>query len=280
MAVSVETRRGPPPPAAAAPPRRRQTPGWVWALVSVGSLLALWQLASATGIFGLYSPRLASLLLPPPTQIVDTFVEQVASGQLPANVAVSFMRVMVGFTLASLFGIAVGLGIAANVRLNQLVSPIVRLIQPIPGIAWVPLAIIWFGLGDKAAFFVIAISSFVPVLLNVVQGATEVDRNLVRAARTLGATPRQIYSKVILPSIVPYLITGLKIGLGLSWRGVVAAEMVGVPSGLGYMLVEGRGVGRTDITILSMVCLGLIMVIIEAVIFRPIERRMRPWRTA
>jgi NitT/TauT family transport system permease protein/taurine transport system permease protein/sulfonate transport system permease protein len=163
---------------------------------------------------------------------------------------------------------------------NAVVEPFVRLFSPIPGVAWVPLAILWFGLGDAAAIFIIAIGSVFPVLLGTAQGTRAVDRRLLDAARVLGARAPALLRRVVLPSLVPYLVTGFRLGLGFAWRVVIAAEMVGVPRGIGYMLNVGRATGRTEVTLLTMAVLGGLMVAAEELVFTPLERRTHAWRVA
>ncbi len=125
---------------------------------------------------------------------------------------------------------------------NNLAEPFVRIFSPIPGVAWIPLAILWYGLGNEAAIFIITVSSIFPILLNTVQGMRDVDPNLVEdAAPKYGChSMRRSFRRVMFPSLIPYLITGFRTGLGYAWRVVITAEMVGVPKGIGYMLAVGR----------------------------------------
>lgn len=240
--------------------------------------IVLWHIASTTGLFGRIDPEYSRLLLPTPETVLRAIAETVADGSLWNNVSVSIVRVFIGFTLAVLIGIPLGLGMALSPVCNNFAEPFVRLFSPIPGIAWVPLAILWFGLGDKAAIFIITIGSIFPIVINTVQGVRDVDVVLVDAARMMGATHLQVLRRVMLPSVIPYLVTGFRIGLGFAWRVVIAAEMVGVPKGIGYMLGIGRSTGRTDITIVTMVTLGLLMLIAEEMVFAPLENRTRFWR--
>ena len=150
--------------------------------------------------------------------------------------------------------------------------------QPIPGVAWVPLAIIWFGLGNQAAIFIIAMGSVFPLLVSTVQGVREVDPNLVNAALTMGASGWQVLNTVVFPSMIPSLLTGARVGLSFAWRVLLAAEMVGVPEGLGFMLNLGRGTGRTEVTMLTILSLGIIMLVFDHTIFTPIENFTRLWR--
>jgi ABC-type nitrate/sulfonate/bicarbonate transport system permease component len=162
--------------------------------------------------------------------------------------------------------------------LNNFAEPLVRIFSPIPGGAWVPLAILWFGLGDEAAIFIIAVGSIFPVLLNTIQGVQDVDTHLINAARIMGASHSQIVRRVMFPSLVPYLVTGFRTGLGFAWRVVIAAELVGVPKGIGYMLTIGRSTGRTEVTIVTMIVLGVLMLTVEEIVFAPLEQLTSSWR--
>ena len=250
---------------------------WQGALTVI-VLLVLWQVASNTGIFGRTSPEYLRLLLPPPTAVAASLVEMLRSGYLLDNVSISILRVISGFLLSVLIAVPLGVAMALSSTIHNLAEPIVRLLSPIPGVAWVPIAILWFGLGDEAAIFIITIGSIFPILLNTMQGVRDADQRLIDAARTMGANHWQITQRVLFPSLAPYLVTGFRTGLSFAWRVVIAAEMVGVPKGIGYMLTVGRSTGRTEITIDTMLILGLLMVIVEELIFVPLENYTHAWR--
>jgi len=246
--------------------------------VTIIVVLVLWQIASNTGIFGRVSVESARLLLPPPRVVLASLVEMAGSGYLLDNVSISVFRVLCGFVLAVLIALPLGIAMALTTTIHNLADPIVRLVSPIPGIAWVPLAILWFGLGDQAAIFIIAIGSIFPVLLSTIQGVHDVDPRLVDAARTMGATRWQVLQRVMFPSLIPYLVTGFRTGLSFAWRVVIAAEMVGVPKGIGYMLTVGRSTGKTEVTIVTMLILGVLMVLVEELIFNPLQSVTDVWR--
>ncbi|AGK98471.1 ABC transporter permease [Clostridium pasteurianum] len=250
---------------------------WQGALAVI-IFIIIWHVASVTGLFGKMPAEYSALLLPPPEKVLATIWNELSTGYLIEQLSISLFRVMIGFVISVIIGLSLGLAMALKPTLNNIFEPFVRIFSPIPGIAWVPLAILWFGLGNEAAIFIIVVGSIFPVLINTMQGVRAVDTTLVDAARTMGATHVQVLKRVMLPSLIPYLVTGFRLGLGFAWRVVIAAEMVGVPNGLGYMLSEGRATGRTDITIVTMVCLGVIMLIFEEILFDPLEKRTRFWR--
>ncbi len=251
---------------------------FIRSLLSVIGFTLFWQLASNTGVFGIFPVDAMNLFLPSPLTVARTFKELFTQSQYLSHILTSLYRVMFGFSLAAVIGVTAGVLIVSSKVAEDILQPFIRLLQPIPGVAWVPLAIVWFGLGDRAAIFIITVGALWPTLLATIQGLREVDHNLVNAALTLGATRRQIFEKVTVPSIVPHLVTGFRLSMGFGWRAVLAAEMVGVSSGLGYMLTLGRGVGRTDITLATMVSIGCIMLITDAFIFGTLDRKTSNWR--
>ncbi len=242
------------------------------------AFLGFWQVASNTGLFGRINPEFARLLLPPPTVVFAALWQMTASGYLWEHLSISLVRVLIGFGISVVIAVPLGIAMATWPSVDNLAEPFVRLFSPIPGVAWVPLAILWFGLGDRAAIFIITAGAIFPVLLNTVQGVRDVDANLVDAARTMGATRWQIVRRVMLPSLIPYLVTGFRTGLGFAWRVVIAAEMVGVPKGIGYMLAIGRSTGHTEMTVVTMISLGVLMLVVEELVFGPLEQRTRSWR--
>jgi NitT/TauT family transport system permease protein/taurine transport system permease protein/sulfonate transport system permease protein len=258
---------------------RKQSFARTWqGVLALTAFLILWQAASVTGIFGRVSPEYSLFLLPPPKVVFLALAEMARTGYLWDNLSVSIVRVIVGFTLSVFIAVPLGIGMAIIPTVNNLAEPFVRIFSPIPGVAWVPLAILWFGLGDEAAIFIITVGAVFPILLNTIQGVRDVDTHLIDAARMMGANRRQVVQRVMLPSLVPYLVTGFRMGLGFAWRVVIAAEMVGVPKGIGYMLTIGRSTGRTEITIVTMIVLGGLMFIVEEAIFAPLERSTAAWR--
>jgi ABC-type nitrate/sulfonate/bicarbonate transport system permease component len=250
---------------------------WQGALTVVGCLI-LWQAASSTGLFGRVSVESSRLLLPSPLVVFRTLWEMTRSGYLLDNISISVFRVLCGFLLSVVIAAPLGVLMAESKIIHNLADPIVRLLAPIPGVAWVPMAILWFGLGDQAAIFIIAIGSIFPILLSTIQGVQDVDERLVDAARTMGAKRWQLLRRVMLPSLVPYLVTGLRGGLSFAWRVVIAAEMVGVPKGIGYMLTIGRSTGQTEVTLVTMLILGVLMITIDELIFNPLQDYTNAWR--
>ncbi|MBQ9156042.1 MAG: ABC transporter permease [Eubacterium sp.] len=251
---------------------------WLEGIAGIVLLLIIWYIASVTGIFGRVSIRASQLLLPLPSKVFHTIYEMVVSGYLLRNLGVSLLRVLKGFILAVVIGIPIAIFMGLSQHFHDFINPLFRFISPIPGVAWVPLAILWFGLGDKAAIFIITMGSLSPIITNTLQGVQDVDPILMQALETMGATRWQMITKCVLPSIIPYIATGFRLGLGFAWRVLIAAELVGVPNGIGYVLSVGRSTGQTDITIVTIICLGVMMIIMDEFLFNPLEKLTKNWR--
>jgi NitT/TauT family transport system permease protein len=201
-------------------------------LAGVGILLGGWGIAAAW--------LDNAILLPSPWATLSGFKEVVQDGTLLADVAASLKRVLGGFALAALTAVPLALLIVSSRGMSQLLLPVLALLRPIPPIAWVPIAILWFGLGDRPSYFVTAVAAFFPVFLNALGGARSVEAQHLRAARCLGARKLALLRYVYLPSSLPAVWTGLKIGLGQSWMAVVTSELVAAQSGLGHMIELNR----------------------------------------
>jgi NitT/TauT family transport system permease protein len=194
-----------------------------------------------------------------------------------SNVQYSALRVVQGFVLAALLGIPLGLMIGWSRLVSQLFDPLVQSLRPIPITAWLPFSIALFGIRDIGSIFLIFLGGFYAIVVNATQGARDVERNLVRAALMMGATRAQLLRRVVLPSAMPSIFTGLRIGLGISWTAVIVSEMVAVKSGLGYVLWDAYYVGRMDIVLADMVSIGAMGYLSDRLIVL-VERRVLRWR--
>lgn len=234
------------------------------------ALLAAWQYIS---MFVLDDTTRA--LLPAPTSVAAAAWELMVSGQLLGHLMDSLRREFTAFmwALAAIpLGVAMGWWKAAC---NQL-DPLVEMLRPIPPLAWIPLSILWFGVGDTQNQFIIFLGIFFPILLNTITGVKSVEPNLVRAARCLGGGEGAVLRRVVLPAALPQIITGVRIGLGVGWMALVAAELVGASSGLGFLINDARTLLRTDIVIVGMITIGLVGLALDLLI-REISRRALPW---
>jgi NitT/TauT family transport system permease protein len=185
------------------------------------------------------------------------------------------MRIIVGFSIGAGLALPIGLLMGAKPRFYELFNPIVQIIRPIPPIAFIPLAILWFGLGNPPAFFLIALGAFFPVLMNTIAGVKHVDNIYLRAAQNLGASQRTIFWHVMIPAAMPYILTGIRVGIGIAFIVVIVAEMIAVNTGLGYRILEAREYFWSDKVIAGMISIGLVGLCIDVVMYKLNERLLR-----
>ncbi|MCX8043684.1 MAG: ABC transporter permease [Desulfobacterota bacterium] len=241
-------------------------------------LLILWQLCSVLGIL----PR---SVIPSPVHIIAALYELLAEGlprgsTLNMHCLYSLLRVACGFMLAASVGVPLGILCGWSRTVRDMLTPIIETLRPIPPLAWIPLAILWFGIGLTSATFIIFLGCFFPILLNTISGVVSVEPILINAARTLGASDRQIFLHVLLPGATPAIYTGLRIGLGIGWMTLVAAEFTGVKSGygLGYMIMTARDIQRPDLVLAGMAVIGLTGFLLDCIV-RLFEARALRWRS-
>jgi NitT/TauT family transport system permease protein len=185
------------------------------------------------------------------------------SGELPLDIAASLYRVAVGFALGAGLALPLGLAMGTSHVVHAWMNPLVQVLRPIPPIAYIPLAILWFGLGDPPAVFLIALGAFFPVLMNTVAGVRQVDGIYLRAARNLGAGRATMFVRVILPAAMPYILAGVRIGIGTAFIVVIVSEMIAVNDGLGYRILEAREYFWSDKIIAGMISIGLLGLAID-----------------
>ncbi len=242
-------------------------------------VLLLWQVAAS-------QPDMAGIV-PTPLAVLQGFGGWIWGqpglglnpylGTWVSNVSYSGSRVVQGFFWASLLGVPLGLLIGWSKWVSNLLDPMIQSLRPIPITAWLPFSIALFGIRDVGSIFLIFLGGFYAVVVNTTQGARDVDRNLVRAAQMMGSTPGQLLWRVVLPSAMPAIFTGLRVGLGISWTAVIVSEMVAVKSGLGYVLWDAYYVGRMDIVLADMVSIGAMGFVSDRFIVA-IENRVLRWR--
>lgn len=243
-----------------------------YTIVSLLSLLLIWELLARF--------TSASMFLPPASKILATFfksfIEPVGKYTMIVHIAVSLYRVAVAFAISTVAGIALGVGMGYSRLLEAILKPIFEFIRPIPPLAWIPLSILWFGLGDQSKFFIIFLGCFCFITVNTYDGAKNVDPELMGAARMLGANERQVFFEIVLPSSVPYIFAGLQIAVTAGWSAVVGAEMVRSDEGVGWMIVRGMNTGNTVQIMVGMVAIGIVGFIL-ANLTTALERRLCAW---
>jgi NitT/TauT family transport system permease protein len=225
----------------------RVSPFAIWFL-SLALFVAFWQFAS-----GFYPPA----LLPSPMRTFHTFVDAIASGQLLKNARATFGRVVIGFIIGSAIGVALGL-LAGCVRLARLaLDPYVNFFRFVPAIALLTPFVVWFGIGETSKILLIAFATFFIAMLNTIAGVDDVPINRLRAARMLGADPWQVFTLIVVPSALPYVLTGMRIAMGISFASIIVAEMVSADLGLGFLLSYAQVISATDLQFVAIACLGV-----------------------
>lgn len=249
-------------------------------------LLALWQGLSANGIV---DPK----ILPSPVSVLVKWVEYLSpsapfdpekssylawlvSGELIGDASSSLYRVASGFMIGMGLALPLGLMMGANDAIYRLFNPLIQVLRPIPPIAFIPLSILWFGLGNPPAIFLIAIGAFFPVLMNTIAGVRQVDGIYIRAARSLGAGQWTMFRRVMLPAAMPYILAGMRIGIGTAFIVVIVSEMIAVNNGLGYRILEAREFFWSDKIIAGMITIGLLGLAIDTGMSR-LNSRLLKW---
>lgn len=233
-------------------------------------ILVLWQYISTSVL-----DQTTRALLPAPTAIIPAAWELISSGDLLHHTVDSLKREMVAF-LWAMIAIPIGIAMSWWRAVEEQLDPVMEVLRPIPPLAWIPLSILWFGIGDTQNQFIIFLAIFFPILLNTISGVKSIEPNLIRAARCLGANEWNILRRVVLKAALPYIITGIRIGLGVGWMALVAAELVGASSGLGFLINDARTVLRTDYVIVGMATIGIVGLLIDRTI-RGVTKLLLPW---
>ena len=205
-----------------------------------------------------------SAIFPTPWQVVTGAWELARDGTLWQHIGASLFRVGVGFGLAFLVAVPLGLWIGWVGGAYRTLNPIFQMLRPISPIAWIPIAILWFGVGDLSPIFLIFISSVFPMMVQTTAGVHTIDRRYLRAAANFGVSRWVLFSRVVIPAVLPEIIVGMRIGIGVAWLVVVAAEMIALRSGLGYLIMDSRNAGnRYDLVIASMIIIGMIGLMLD-----------------
>ena len=210
-------------------------------------------------------------ILPGPIDVCTSAWDLIVSGKLLQNTIDSLIKVFGGLLLAAV--VAIPLGIGWYKTLEDLCSFVISILRPIPPIAWIPFSILWFGIGVVPAIFIIFMGCFFPILVYTIDGVKRTDKVLIESAQTLGASDGKVLTRVVLPSVVPYIVSGLKVGVGIALMCTISAEMIGSSSGLGYMILQATSRFDPGTTVVGMIVIGLIGLILDY-IFGLAEKRI------
>ena len=249
--------------------RRLLQPSVVVGALSLCAVIALyWYVASRPGT--------NAALVPAPPVIVNTFVEELRSGDLAANTWASIQRVLIGYLIGA--GLALLLGALAGWFRwwGWILNPIIDALRPIPALAYIPLVIVWIGIGEPSRIIIIALAVFKPCVVNARAGMQEVAQIYVDAARTLGASRWRVFTTIAIPSAIPYFIAGMRTGVSTGFLALVAAELIAAPSGLGFMIQNAGQYFRTDVTIVGIVVIGVLGALLDQIANRA-GRALTAW---
>lgn len=237
--------------------------------VLIIAIFAVWSLLENTG-------RLNPVILPSISTIIDTFVTSISNGTLVTNLVISVVRVLKGYALAAVLGIVLGILIGLSQHLRRLTDLLIQIIKPIPPIAWIPLVILWFGIGETGKVFLIFLGGFFTILINVIDGIRQVDQKLIEVSKVMETPFFKHIFLMIIPGAAANIFTGLRTGLSSCWMCVVAAELVSSTTGLGYMIMNARQFGQTDVVIVGMLTIGIIGKIMDSIL-KLIEDKIIRW---
>ena len=226
---------------------------------------AIWEIIARSGMF---PPK----LFPTLETIASAFVRLTVSGILPHHAADTLMRLLCGFAIAGVIGIAIGILMGRFRRAEDIFLPLVSIAAPIPGIAYAPLFLLWFGLGNFSTIILVAFVSSFPIIFNAWTGVKAVKEIWLRSAQAMGASDRRMFRYVVLPGALPYILTGLRLGLAQAWRVLVGVEMLAaVPWGLGWMIFGAREFLNTDVMLAGVAVIGVIGLALEKLVFQKLE---------
>ena len=224
-------------------------------LILMALLIALWWVVVV---------QTDSLIFPTPGQVVTGTIELAADGTLWEHIRASLFRVSAGFLIAVLVAVPVGLWMGRVDAVYRTLNPVFQIMRPISPIAWIPLAILWFGVGDVSPVFLIFIAAVFPMIVQTASGVHTIERRYLHAAENFGVSRATLFRRVIVPAVLPEIVVGMRIGLGVAWLVVVAAEMIALHSGLGYLIIDSRNAGnRYDLVIAGMIIIGLIGLMLD-----------------
>lgn len=236
-------------------------------LIIPGIILVIWAILTT------YTGIIPSYLIPSPQDVFTAFKSLLMNGTLVADSIDTITRVIIGFVVAAAVAIPFGIIIGWSKTVENYMSFLIGILRPIPPIAWIPFAILWFGLGLGSAIFIIFVGSVFPILINTADGVKRIDKVYIESAYTLGANQLQTITKVVFPAALPNIITGLKVGMGIALMCTVAAEMIGSNNGLGYLILTATSMLDSASAIVGMLAIGVIGLTFEY-IFTRMEKKL------
>lgn len=242
----------------------------LWSIVPIAILLLAWEIVARLNL----AP--GHFFLPPFTAVMQELFSLIFNGVLLNNLLRSLFRVLTGLFAGSAFGITVGILMGSSKVMDELLNPIISILYPIPAVGWLPLLMLWMGIGEMLPITIIFICSFFPTAYTTATGIKNVDKKFIKAAETMGASPMTILRTVVLPMALPTIFTGLRLEAGMAWRVIIAAEMVAIPTGLGALFMQAESLIRIDIILACLIVLSAMCLIFEKV-FQCLESKLCKW---
>jgi taurine transport system permease protein len=250
--------------------RRRRFGKVAVSTASVVAFVLVWEALTASG-------AIDPAFFPSPTRMAGEAAKLVASFEIFWHIGVSTERVLVGFALSALVAIPLGIALGVSPLLKAIADPLVSIVRPLPSLSWIPLSILWFGIGESQKYAIVFMGTVAPLLIYVTDATLRVEPILIKAARNLGATRLQVMTQVILPAALPNILTGLKVSLALAWMCIISAEMVGASKGLGFLIWNAKDWANMPQVLVGMVAISLTVLLLD-IAFRAIEDRLMPWK--
>lgn len=242
-----------------------------YSITSFVLVLSLWEIVTRLSGW-------SAQVFPGPLMVAGGAVELLLNGKLLRDSVASLFRVTVGFDLAVLLGIPLGIVLGRMTRLSKFISPLIQFLRPISPLAWIPLAMLWFGIGEQPAVFLIFLSCFFPLVTSTVIAVHSIKPIYFQVAANFAFSRREVLFKVIFPAILPDIVTALRMTIGIAWMVVVAAEMIAVQSGLGYLILDSRNALRMDYVMVGMITIGIIGLMLDYMMRRLSEIEEVRWR--
>ena len=233
------------------------------------AIVVVWYIAAETG-------SINRILLPSPLIIGNTFIKKLGDGSLLTEMGISVGRVLKGYSFAVVGGICFGVIIGLSESIYKMTKILIQILKPIPPIAWIPLVILWMGIGESSKVFLIFLGGFFVVLLNVVDGIRYIDPKLIEVANAVETPKAKYIFGLVIPAAMPSIFTGLRVALGTSWSCVVAAELVAASSGIGYMISNARNFGQMDVVIIGMITIGIVGKFMDEIL-KLLQKRVLTW---
>lgn len=243
---------------------------WILGSILPILLLLVWEVAGRVGL-------IESYLLPTPTRIVKEISDMATAGTLFGHLGSTISRVVIGFSIGTVTAVVIGTAVGYYYVAEKIMDPLIQAFRSIPALAWVPLFILWMGIGESSKITLIAVGVFFPVYLNIVAGIRGVDRKLIEVGKIYGFTVSETLRKIILPAALPSFLTGIRSGVGLGWMFVVAAEIMGASKGLGYLLIVGQNTYSPEVIIASIVLFAIIGKITDSLL-KKLEGKLLFWQ--